>query len=106
MDAKERIIEQRIAKRRKNALIMRTLIAVMIVLIVLFAVILIHTGIRSGSFQKAWDDFIRVMTGADTQEQTVDPNAPVVSPVEGYQSPRISDQEAVVDSLPLASGLS
>ena len=86
MDAKERIIEQRIAKRRKNALIMRTLIAVMIVLIVLFAVILIHTGIRSGSFQKAWDDFIRVMTGADTQEQTVDPNAPVVSPVEGGEA--------------------
>ena len=86
MDAKERIIEQRIAKRRKNALIMRTLIAVMIVLITVFVGILIYTGVTSGSFARAWEDFMHVMTGTDVPGPEADPNVPVVSPVEGADS--------------------
>ena len=79
MDAKDRIIEQRMAKRRRNALIVRSLIVFLIVLIVLFAVILLRSGVVTGIFKNAWDEFYSVMTGnpAGSGSGTADPNAPV-----------------------------
>ena len=50
MDAKDRIIEQRMAKRRQNALIIKSLIAFMILLIVLSVILLIRAGIVDGAF--------------------------------------------------------
>ena len=67
MDAKERIIEQRMAKRRRSALIIRSLIALMIVLIVVFAIVLIRVGIKNGIFGRAWNDFISVMSGSGAE---------------------------------------
>ena len=50
MDAKDRIIEQRMAKRRKNALILKSIIAFLILLIVILGIVLVRAGIIGGAF--------------------------------------------------------
>ncbi len=52
LDPKERILEQRAAKRRKNALIMKCIIAGLILLVVLLIAFLIKAGIVDGQFRK------------------------------------------------------
>ena len=50
MDAKDRIIEQRMAKRRRNALIIKSLIAFMLLAVIVMLVVLIRAGIRDSAF--------------------------------------------------------
>ena len=50
MDAKDRIIEQRMAKRRHSALVLRSIIALLLVLAAVLAVILIRAAIVDGAF--------------------------------------------------------
>ena len=50
MDAKDRIIEQRMARRRRNALIIKSLIAFMLLAVVVMLVILVRAGIKDGAF--------------------------------------------------------
>ncbi len=50
MDARDRIIEQRMAKRRKNAFVIRSMIVVLILLILFLGGLLIWAGLRNGSF--------------------------------------------------------
>ena len=69
VNAKDRIIEQRMAKRRRNALIVRSLIAFLIVPIIIFIILLIHTWKTEGTFQAFWDDFVSVMTGQGSTAQ-------------------------------------
>ena len=74
MDARERIIEQRMERRRRNALILRSLIAFLIALIVIFLVILIRFGIRSGLFDRGWKELVTTLTGAPEE---ISPEEPV-----------------------------
>ena len=93
MDARDRIIEQRMAKRRKNALIIRSLIVLMIVLIVVFAGLLIRYGIKSGKAEKAWRHFIAAISGkagTDAGEELPD---------EGGGTPSDDGQEENVSAL-------
>ena len=60
MDATERIIEQRMARRRRKTLIVRSIIAGLIFLIILCCGILIYAGVKYGTF----DSLYRQITGA------------------------------------------
>ena len=90
VNAKDRIIEQRMAKRRRNALIVRSLIAFLIVLIIVFIILLIHTGRTEGTFRAFWDDFVSVMTGQGGTSQNGSDEVQSVKPM---------DQEAAKDAL-------
>lgn len=50
MDAKNRIIEQRMARRRKNAFVIRSVIVVLLLLILFLGFLLIRAGISNGTF--------------------------------------------------------
>ena len=50
MDAKDRIIEQRIARRRQKMLIIKSLIALMLLIIVVCLVLLVRAGVKDGAF--------------------------------------------------------
>ncbi len=69
-DAKDRIIEQRMARRRHNALVIRSLIALMLLLIGICVILLIRAGIKDGAF----DDTIRQIRkkmGGNSTKQTI-----------------------------------
>ena len=51
MDAKDRIIEQRMAKRRRSALVLRSLIALLLAAAVILVIVLIRAGIVDGAFE-------------------------------------------------------
>ena len=51
MDARDRIIEQRMARRRRSAFIIKTLITALILLIMLLSGILIYAGTKNGTFK-------------------------------------------------------
>ena len=53
MNARDRIIEQRMAKRRRNVLIMKSIIAALILLIIGMAVVLIKAGILNVAMDTA-----------------------------------------------------
>ena len=74
-DAKDRIIEQRMARRRHNALVIRSLIALMLLLIGICVILLIRAGIKDGAF----DDTIRQIRkkmGGNSTKQTITENTP------------------------------
>ena len=50
MDAKDRIIEQRMARRRRNALIIKSLIALMLAAMVCLILLLVRAGVKDGAF--------------------------------------------------------
>ena len=50
MDAKDRIIEQRMAKRRRSALILKSIIVGLLLLIISLTIILIKAGFMDGAF--------------------------------------------------------
>jgi len=63
MDAKERIIEQRMARRRRTQLILKTIIALLILVAVLLITILVRAGMRDGFFEEQWQQLVQSVTG-------------------------------------------
>ena len=70
MDAKDRIIEQRMAKRRRQAFIMKTIIAFLIFLIIILIAVLIKTGFIDGAFNKSIE---QITHGLNRQNGLPDP---------------------------------
>ncbi len=74
MDAKERIVEQRIAKRRKDRLIIKAIIAFLLFLVLLSMGILIGAGIKSGALQDAFGQMSAMLTGRPEKKTNGNPD--------------------------------
>ena len=89
MDAKDRIIEQRIAKRRHNAFIMKTMIAFLIFLIIILVAILIKVGFIDGAFNKSIDQITHNLNA-----QTGNPDLSAIGITDGQNEPKPADDAA------------
>ncbi len=77
MDAKDRILEQRIARRKRNRLVIKTVIAALLLFIFLSMIILLVEGIRSGALKKSLSQMDEYLTGrknkpVDTQQELIE----------------------------------
>ena len=81
MDARDRIIEQRMAKRRKNALIIKSMIAFLILLIIVLGIILVYAGLKEGTFAQMWSS----LTGRGKRPTSGGPQIPGTEAETGMQ---------------------
>ena len=91
MDARDRILEQRIAKHRRNLQILRTIIAVLVLLIVLFAAVLIHAGIKNGVFRTFYH---QLFSGGDVEDDILTETES--EPEEPSEAETVEDDEAIM----------
>ena len=77
--ARDRIIQQRMAKRRRNVFIMKCIIAALILLMIIFGAILIKVGIVDGGFKKTFGGRPKTEEGGRAETVT---EAETVPPVE------------------------
>ena len=91
-------------RRRRNALIIRSLIALLIAVIVLFLVVLIRFGIRSGLFRSGWNELVTTLTGSGGEASPGDPVEVVAASDPGDAAvPAISTEEQITKYLEEAS---
>ncbi len=68
MDARERIIEQRIAKRKRDRLILKTIIASLLLFVLISGIVLLTVAVRSGAFGRAMQQIDTVLTGRSAED--------------------------------------
>ncbi len=72
MDAKDRIIEQRMAKRRRNALVLRSVIALLLTAAAILLIVLLRAGIADGGFNHVISQ-VRQKMGLTAPEEDMGP---------------------------------
>ena len=87
MDAKDRIIEQRMAKRRKNAFVLRSIIVVLLLMIMVLGGLLLRAVIKDGTLKRFFNgkdlrqtaEPVKAETEKETQEADSERIAQVLS---------------------------
>ena len=92
MDDREKLFAQRMAKRRRNTLILRSIIAALILVMLILAGILIKVGIIDGEFKKEWDRAHRGGAQQEGQSAQLTPDEDET----GAQEDAVSRQEEIL----------
>ena len=95
MDARDRIIEQRMARRRRNALIIKTLIAVLILLVIALIIILVRAGVKD----RAFDTVFLQLQDVLGIERTVDAGAGTAVELQTEEETQPKESAAVKELL-------